>query len=86
MKGARTSRVTFIVITQKSHLICFFIYVFNLPYFQGCKDAGRVIFSHPIIKAVAERYFVPAAFNTWDRSKPQYAQAFRAWSAGLNGS
>ena len=33
-------------------------------------------------------YFIPAAFNTWDRTSPsaQYNTAFRVWSNGLQNS
>jgi hypothetical protein len=53
---------------------------------KGCKDAGRVIFSHPTIVQIVDEYFIAAAFNTWDRSNSQYNAAFRAWSAGLHNS
>ena len=39
-----------------------------------------------MIQRIVEEYFVPAAFNTWDRSNAQYNQAFRKWSSGLQNS
>lgn len=50
---------------------------------QGCKEAGEEIFSHPTIKAVAEKYFLPVAFNTWDQSNSARNAAFRRWSGDL---
>lgn len=60
-------------------------YVLLLDY-QGCKDAGRAIFANKDIQRIAETYFVPAAFNTWDRSNTKYAQAFHKWSGPLANS
>jgi hypothetical protein len=35
-----------------------------------------VIFANPVIKEIAEKYFVPAAFNTWDRSNSNYNKVY----------
>lgn len=53
---------------------------------QGCKDAGSKIFSDPVIKQIVEEFFVPCAFNTWDRSISKHNKAMRQWSAGLESS
>lgn len=53
---------------------------------RGCQDAGRAIFANPDIQRVVEQYFVPCAFNTWDRHNPKYVKAFQQWSSGLEGS
>jgi hypothetical protein len=53
---------------------------------QGCKDAGALIFSDPVIQQIAEQYFIPAAFNTWDRSNSKFNAPMRQWSAGLESS
>lgn len=52
---------------------------------QGCKDAGR-IFADPAIKRVVEEFFVPCAFNTWDRSDPARNAPMIRWGAGLKNS
>jgi hypothetical protein len=64
------------------------LYIFDYLYTQkqGCKDAGASIFSDPVIQQIAEQYFVPAAFNTWDRSNSKFNAPMRRWSAGLEGS
>ena len=39
-----------------------------------------------MIQHVVEEYFIPAAFNTWDRSNVRYNKAFRVWAGGLQSS
>ena len=54
---------------------------------QGCKDAGKGIFADPLIKRVVEEFFVPCAFNTWDRnSNSKYSVPMKVWGAGLQSS
>jgi hypothetical protein len=56
---------------------------------QGCQEAGSIIFSDPVLKAIVETYFVPAAFNTWDRHNSpshMYGRAFAHWSGRLKDS
>jgi len=48
----------------------------------GCKDAGT-IFADPVVVKTAEEFFVPCAFNTWDRSNAKYNEPMKKWGAGL---
>ncbi|KAL7574657.1 hypothetical protein ACA910_003004 [Epithemia clementina (nom. ined.)] len=53
---------------------------------QGCQDAGAYIFTNPVIQLVAESFFVPCAFNTWDRYDRNYNMAMRQWAGPLKDS
>lgn len=55
------------------------------PGWSGCKSAG-LIFSDVAVNQIVHDYFVPAAFNTWDRSKSKYNKAHKAWGNGLESS
>eukprot|EP00521_Asterionellopsis_glacialis_P001790 CAMPEP_0195255066 /NCGR_PEP_ID=MMETSP0706-20130129/5422_1 /TAXON_ID=33640 /ORGANISM="Asterionellopsis glacialis, Strain CCMP134" /LENGTH=80 /DNA_ID=CAMNT_0040307853 /DNA_START=114 /DNA_END=355 /DNA_ORIENTATION=- len=46
------------------------------------KDAGT-IFADPVVVKTAEEFFVPCAFNTWDRSNAKYNEPMKKWGAGL---